>query len=267
MKLVQYILGCALLLFFTNNLSGQKISTIDIVRAKNLDLPEVTYFYEQNWLAFRKEALSRGYISDYKLLQSAPDSAGHVYLTLLTEYPDSASYLKAEEHFRPIMTRLSPNGPKYLTHRKIRDSLTYEYSTEGKHQFDHDVTTPAAITPSNPEEITKIKHVLLDYIEGTAEGQPERLRIAFHPDFNLYTVTENDSLLIRNGQQYINGFKSGQKINRPGKILSIDFENNAATAKVEITMPNGRIYTDYFLLLKYLGHWRIVQKSYTWRRG
>nr|MBP6825928.1 nuclear transport factor 2 family protein [Saprospiraceae bacterium] len=36
-------------------------------------------------------------------------------------------------------------------------------------------------------------------------------------------------------------------------------------AKAEIVMPDWRIFTDYFLLLKYEGSWKIVQKSYTWR--
>tara|TARA_R110000787_G_scaffold86285_4_gene184020 strand:- start:9693 stop:9797 length:105 start_codon:yes stop_codon:yes gene_type:complete len=34
----------------------------------------------------------------------------------------------------------------------------------------------------------------MDYIEGTANGEKDRLRKDFHPDFNLYTVTTEDSL-------------------------------------------------------------------------
>lgn len=105
----------------------------------------------------------------------------------------------------------------------------------------------------------------MDYIEGTANGEPERLRRAFHPSFNLYTVTEKDSLRIRSGAEYIANIKPGEKANRIGRIISIDLENDAATAKAEIVVPNWRIFTDYFLLLKYEGSWKIVQKSYTWR--
>lgn len=36
-------------------------------------------------------------------------------------------------------------------------------------------------------------------------------------------------------------------------------------AKAEIAVPGWRIFTDYFLLLKYQGEWKIVQKSYSWR--
>jgi len=120
-------------------------------------------------------------------------------------------------------------------------------------------------TANSPSEIQQITATLMDYIEGTANGEPERLRRAFHPDFNLYTVTEKDSLRIRDGLEYIAGVKPGEKVNRFGRIVSIDYEKDAATAKVEIVIPNWRIFTDYFLLLKYEGSWKIVQKSYTWR--
>jgi len=113
-------------------------------------------------------------------------------------------------------------------------------------------------------DIDMITATLMDYIEGTANGQPERLRKAYHHDFNLYTVM-NDSIMIRSGEQYISNIKIGEKNNREGKILSIDIENDAAIAKAEIVVPNWRVFTDYFLLLKYGGEWKIVQKSYSWR--
>ncbi|NHZ91455.1 peptidase [Massilia sp. CCM 8733] len=122
----------------------------------------------------------------------------------------------------------------------------------------------AAAAPGDTEQI---RATLTDYIEGTANGEPARLRRAFHPDFNLYTVTEADTLLVRSGSKYIADIKPGNKVNRIGRILSIDVENNAATAKVEIAMPGFRIYTDYFILLKYEGGWKIVHKSYTWKEA
>jgi len=118
---------------------------------------------------------------------------------------------------------------------------------------------------NDKSEIEQISDILMDYIEGTANGEPGRLRKAFHPDFNLYTVTEKDSLRIRSGEKYILDVKQGEKSNRVGRIISIDYEKDAAIAKAEIVVPNWRIFTDYFLLLKYEGNWKIVHKSYTWR--
>lgn len=118
---------------------------------------------------------------------------------------------------------------------------------------------------NSKSQFEQITATLMDYIEGTANGQPDRLRKAFHPDFNLYTVTQEDSLRIRSGEKYISNIEEGQKANRIGRIISIDFEKDAAMAKAEIVIPNWRIFTDYFLLLKYEGSWKIVHKSYTWR--
>ncbi len=122
-----------------------------------------------------------------------------------------------------------------------------------------------AQTNSTKTDIELISETLTDYIEGTANGEPERLRKAFHPGFNLYTVTDKDSLRTRSGAEYIANVKVGEKANRIGRIISIDYEKDAATAKVEIVIPNWRVFTDYFLLLKYEGSWKIVHKSYTWR--
>ncbi|HEY3429284.1 MAG TPA: nuclear transport factor 2 family protein [Cyclobacteriaceae bacterium] len=122
-----------------------------------------------------------------------------------------------------------------------------------------------AQTENSKSEIEQITETLMDYIEGTANGDPDRLKKAFHPAFNLYTVNGKDSLLIRSGEEYIARVKKGEKTNRVGRIISIDFEKDAAIAKAEIVIPNWRIFTDYFLLLKYEGSWKIVQKSYTWR--
>ena len=122
-----------------------------------------------------------------------------------------------------------------------------------------------AQTENSKSEIEQITETLMKYIDGTANGEPDKLREAFHPDFNLYSVTKEDSLRVWSGKDYVGGIKEGEKSNRIGRIISIDYEKDAAIAKAEIVMPNWRIFTDYFLLVKYEGSWKIVHKSYTWR--
>lgn len=112
-------------------------------------------------------------------------------------------------------------------------------------------------------ETELITQTLNDYIEGTANGQPERLKKAFHPDFNLYFVGQ-DSLRIWSGKEYVGNIKEGEKNDRKGEIVSINFVNNAASATIEIYIPSRkRLYTDYLLLLKYQGSWKIIHKSFT----
>ena len=86
-------------------------------------------------------------------------------------------------------------------------------------------TSVQAQTTGTTTEIDQISETIMDYIEGTANGQPDRLRKAFHSNFNLYTVT-NDTLQIRSGEKYISNIKEGEKANRIGRIISIDFEKN-----------------------------------------
>lgn len=118
---------------------------------------------------------------------------------------------------------------------------------------------------NSKSEIEQITEILIKYIDGTANGEPDKLREAFHPDFNLYSATKEDSLRIWIGKDYIGGIKEGKKSNRIGRIISVDYEKNAAIAKAEILIPNWRVFTNYFLLVKYEGSWKIIHKSYTWR--
>lgn len=112
----------------------------------------------------------------------------------------------------------------------------------------------------------QIETVLIDYIEGTSNGEPARLEKAFHPDLNLYSVDKHENLKIWKGTDYIKVFKEGEKKDRTGRILSIDYENNAAIAKVEIK-AYGRTYIDYFMLLKLKDGWKIIHKSYTQKKS
>lgn len=111
-------------------------------------------------------------------------------------------------------------------------------------------------------EMVLITETLTDYIEGSTNGQPDRLKKAFHPDLNLYYV-KNDSLRIWSGKAYIEDTKEGQPTGEVGKIISIDYENDIATAKVQITSPGRTPYIDYFMLLKINGHWTIMHKMFT----
>ena len=114
-------------------------------------------------------------------------------------------------------------------------------------------------------EFELISKTLTDYIEGSTNGQPDRLKKAFHPDLNLYYV-KNGEVAVWSGKAYIADTKEGEPTGERGKIISIDYENNAAVAKVEISHPKNPVpYIDYFMLLKTNGKWTIVHKMFTKR--
>lgn len=115
-------------------------------------------------------------------------------------------------------------------------------------------------------EFELITSTLMDYIEGSTEGQPNRLKTAFHSDLNLYSIKKDQTLSIWSGTDYIKDTKEGKPTGEGGKIISIDYENNAAVAKVEISHPKSpSTYVDYFMLLKIEGKWTIIHKMYTKR--
>ena len=109
-----------------------------------------------------------------------------------------------------------------------------------------------------------ITETLMKYIEGSTNGKPDLLKEAFHPDLNLYYVRKGE-FRVWSGKDYILDTKEGQPTGEMGRILSIDYENNAAVAKVEIKDPKseGPPYIDYFMLLKVEGKWIIVHKMFT----
>lgn len=116
-------------------------------------------------------------------------------------------------------------------------------------------------------DLLMIEETLQKYIVGSTEGQPKLLQEAFYPDLNLYYV-KNDSIMTWSGVAYIADTKEGKPTGENGKILSVDFETNAAVAKVEIAHPKSKTsYVDYFMLLKTEGKWTIVHKMFTKRKS
>ncbi|MEO0870437.1 MAG: nuclear transport factor 2 family protein [Pseudomonadota bacterium] len=114
-------------------------------------------------------------------------------------------------------------------------------------------------------EKADIEAVLQKYIDGTSKGKPDLLREAFHPEFNLYARNADDTLRIWDGNEYISLFESGKPRNRIGRVVYVDQEGDTAVARVEIEIPQDRLFTDYFLLVKYGGQWKIIHKSFTSR--
>ena len=123
------------------------------------------------------------------------------------------------------------------------------------------ITLFAFVNIEQPQsEIESINNTLEDYIEGTRKGDKERVSKAFYDDFNLYLISA-DTLRVIEGKKYLANIEIGEKNNRIGRVVSIDYENNAASAKVEVFFPEtNRLATDYLLLLKTSNGWKIVHK-------
>ncbi len=113
------------------------------------------------------------------------------------------------------------------------------------------------------ERFDEISTVIQKYLDGTAQGEPSLVEEAFLPSLEVQWLGEGDALLRRPGPEYISRIEQGKAVPRIGRIVSIDATEKSAMAKVEISW-NDRLYTDYMVLLKVEGEWRIANKIATW---
>lgn len=109
-----------------------------------------------------------------------------------------------------------------------------------------------------------ISKVVQKYLDGTQFGKPELVEEAFLPSLEVQWLGEGDVLMRRPGPEYIERIEEGAEVPRYGRIVSIDATDRSAMVKVEIEW-NNRLYTDYMLLLKVEGQWRITNKIATWK--
>jgi len=120
-------------------------------------------------------------------------------------------------------------------------------------------------TATAQDDLALITETLSNYIEGSTNGQPDLLRTAFHEDLNLYYAKDGE-LKTWSGVDYIKDTKEGVPTGEVGKIISIDYENNIAVAKVQIAHPEASApYIDYFMLVKLSEGWKIIHKMFAKR--
>ncbi|MEM9054024.1 MAG: nuclear transport factor 2 family protein, partial [Pseudomonadota bacterium] len=101
------------------------------------------------------------------------------------------------------------------------------------------------------------------YLEGTQRGQPELIEQAFAPGLEVQWLGERGELRRRSAAAYIDMFRDLRYRDRKGHIVAIDATDTAASVKAEIEWM-GRRYTDYMLLLKIEGEWKIISKIAVW---
>ncbi|GHF11106.1 hypothetical protein GCM10017044_01010 [Kordiimonas sediminis] len=133
------------------------------------------------------------------------------------------------------------------------------------------ITALAFLSPaiSASDDRAAIRETLIDYIEGTATYQPDRVKDAFHPEATLYLARDDKPVWLVAPEDYASWFSSRTgDSRRVGDVISIDIENDIATAKASISVfPQGTQYIDMFLLKKIEGDWKIISKSATALEG
>jgi len=113
-------------------------------------------------------------------------------------------------------------------------------------------------------EMDAVRVPLENYLKGHATGDGEYFKKAFHTEGNLIFIRDG-KYTTRSFAEYIagaTGKPAADEAQRTRSIDSLDVSGNAAMARVTLDYPGGT-FTDYFVLLKVDGEWKIANKVWT----
>jgi hypothetical protein len=116
--------------------------------------------------------------------------------------------------------------------------------------------------PSYVSEVDAISQVIQNYTEGARTGKGAAMKPAFHQDATIYGYVGPD---LFGGP--IQGLFDWNDQNGPAKgiqvrISAVDVVGSCASARVDIDNWSGDRFTDFFNLVKFDGHWKIVSKVF-----
>ncbi|MBE8728104.1 nuclear transport factor 2 family protein [Flavobacterium hungaricum] len=122
--------------------------------------------------------------------------------------------------------------------------------------------TMNAQDPDAGNDLLQIQKTLNLYIDGQATGDSLKVATSFHDSWQLKYFAENKFNIVTKSK-YVVGYKKHAKPeNWSGRIVFIDFTNDIANAKVEISTAR-LLFVDYFHLMKTNDGWFIVDKIST----
>lgn len=107
-----------------------------------------------------------------------------------------------------------------------------------------------------------VRAPIVQYFKGHATGDPGEMRKAFLPTAHI-EGNRNGAFSTWTVDEYVAGFKgpAADESSRKRTIDAVDVTGTAAMAKA--TLVHGNItFTDYFVLLKVNGEWKIANKVY-----
>jgi len=124
---------------------------------------------------------------------------------------------------------------------------------------------PLAGVGQGPED-EQVRAAVNQYLRGHATGDPAEMRKAFLPTAHIEGIRDG-KFVSWTLDEYCSRFKgkpAADESSRRQTIDSVDISGTAAMARA--TLVHGAIiFTDYFVLLKVDGEWKIANKVYASR--
>jgi hypothetical protein len=132
------------------------------------------------------------------------------------------------------------------------------------------LTTPASEnSPSNTESADEagVRAAIEHYFKGHATGDASHMRKAFLPTAHIEGIRDGKftSWTVDTYCENFKGKPAADESTRKRSIDSIDVSGTAAMAKATL-VHGATTFTDYFVLLKVEGEWRIANKVYYGKR-
>jgi Putative lumazine-binding len=112
-----------------------------------------------------------------------------------------------------------------------------------------------------------VRQVINTYLRGHATGIADTMRAAFLPSAHIEGI-RNGTFTSWTVDQYVGGFRGQPASDEASRVRTIDEVDVSGTAAVaKATLKHGATtFTDYFVLLKVDGQWKIANKVYHARR-
>jgi hypothetical protein len=113
------------------------------------------------------------------------------------------------------------------------------------------------------EDIRQIRAVVGVYFRGHATANADTMRAAFLPTAHIEGI-RNGTFTSWTVDQYVAGFRGTPAQDEASRTRIIDtIDRVGSAAMVKATLKHGpTTFTDYFVLLKVDGQWRIANKVY-----
>ena len=126
-----------------------------------------------------------------------------------------------------------------------------------------------ALTPSTgaqPSDESAVRAVIDQYFRGHATASADEMRKAFMPTAHIEGI-RNGKFVSWTVEEYCANFKGKPAADESSRTRTVDRVDVSGTAAmVKATLVHGATtFTDYFVLLKDNGEWRIANKVYSSR--
>lgn len=123
--------------------------------------------------------------------------------------------------------------------------------------------TPVFATDATTGEEALARKPLEAYMQAHATGDGDLIRAAFLPTARIDGVRDGKPV-SRTAEEFASGFSgkpAEDEAQRRRRIDAVELHGNAGMAQVTLDYPNVT-FTDYFVLLKVGGEWKIASKVY-----